>query len=181
MSSSAGPAPRPSRRCVLQLAVLAAAGAATSTLQPTAAEARKKPSKPLIASLVVLVRTRDSLGDLKTGIEDGSTNRDLVRVMRVLLKGNNISASLREAALWLPVKEAEEAEALGRDAVEYLDQTLAYYDPTAMNDKPLGEYLAFALKAIEAASKKLDGCLAFFPEGEVENARQQLTMDIPPS
>lgn len=179
--TASAPLPRAralSRRGALQLAIAAAAGAA---LAPRAASARRKPRVPLVAALVPLVRTRDALGDLAEDIEAGTTNRNLGQVMRVLLRGNDLAGSVKEGVLWLSPREAEDAVVQGREAIEFLDQTLAYFDPVALDEKPVGEYLAFALKAIDAAGRKLDAMLAHFPAEEVANARQQVTMTFPPS
>jgi hypothetical protein len=60
------------RRQALRLWAAAAAGlvagAAADSMSATPAQARRKPSKSLITSLVPLVRTRESLVDLKTSI-----------------------------------------------------------------------------------------------------------------
>jgi hypothetical protein len=173
--------PLATRRQLLRAAVLAAVSSAAAGAAPAPAAARRKPGKPLIAALVPLVRTRDALESLRADIEGGRTNRELGRVMRVLLRGNDLGGSVREAGLWLPAAQAERAEADGRAAIEFLDQVLAYYSPVEMESKPLGEYLAFALRAIEAAGRSLDGVLACFPPVEVANAREQLTLAFPPS
>lgn len=140
--------------------------------------ARRKPSKPLIAALVPLVRTSDSLRQFKEDIENGNSNRDVRRIMSVLLTGNKLNPNVKDAALWLPLRDAETAEILGKEAVEYLDQVVAYFDPVAMKDRPPAEYLSFAVKAIEAASLRLENMLKLFPDDEVNNARQQLSMNI---
>jgi hypothetical protein len=146
----------------------------------TPALARRKPKKSLIASLISLVRTRDSLADLKTSIEDGSTNRDLRRIMSVLLTGAQLPVTVREAVLWLPQPEADNAEIFGKEAIEYLDQIIAYEDPMDSSARPQSETLQFAVKCVEAAGLKLDKLLMYFPSTEVDNARQQLTMDVTP-
>jgi hypothetical protein len=110
------------RRQTLRLWAATAAGlvtgAAADAMSVTPAQARRKPSKSLITSLVPIVRTRESLVDLKTNIENGSTNRDLRRVLTVLLTGAKLPVSVRDAVLWLPLPEAEKAEVFGKDAVE---------------------------------------------------------------
>lgn len=124
------------------------------------------------------MRLSASLADLSDDINAGNSNRDLSRTIRTLLKGNPVAPALRDAGLWVSPAKAEIAESAGRDAVEYLDQTLAYYDPVAMSEKPQSEYLAFAVRAVDAAKARLDVCLGCFEDEEVENAKRQLTVQI---
>lgn len=169
-----GPSAMPSRRRFLRIAAACAAAGATGP-----ALARRGPTKPLASALAPLVRVRDSLGDLRADVENG-TNGELRRVMSTLLKGNKLNENVREASLWLPPSAAAEVETRGREAYEYLNQVVEYFDTTATKERPQSEILSFSLQAISAAAKQMDAVLAQFPEAEVANAREQLTLPFLP-
>jgi hypothetical protein len=62
----------------------------------------------------------------------------------------------------------------------YLDQIISYEDPMDSAAHPRSETLQFAVKCVEAAGSKLDKMLMYFPDNEIESARQQLSMEVEP-
>ena len=146
-------------------------------LAPAAANARRKPSKPLVSALIPLVRVRDSLPDLANGLEQGSYG-DVRQVMKTMLTGNRLGENVEEASLYVEGDESEEVIRHGKEAMEYLDQVVMYFDPMEVKKKPTRVYMDFVRKALDAAREELDKALVYFPSKEVEYARQQLVMEV---
>lgn len=162
-----------SRRTTLSLA------AALLSVQffPQKLHARPKPKAPLSTSLVPIVRVRDALGQLSEDVSSG-TNGDLRRIVRVVLKGNDLVGSARAAGLWIPKSTAKEGERHAQEAYEYLDQIVDYFDATATKQRPQSEQLRFCLMAVDAASKELDGFLALFDADVIAQARAALSSPV---
>lgn len=159
-----------SRRTILQTTLLSLP---SLFFLPYPAVARKKPSKPLSVSLLPLVRVHDALNDLAVDVEAG-TNGDVRRVTKTLLKGSNVPNAAREASLWLPQSQADEVILHGKEAFEYLNQVIEYFDSTATKKRPPAEQLNFCLKAIQSAKQELDIVLDSFDKNEINIARQSL-------
>lgn len=158
-----------SRKAVLQ----AFAFAIALPLLPASSLARQRPKEPLSSSLVPLVRVHDSLRDLSDDVSKG-TNGDVRRVIKVVLTGNDVLGSARKSALWLDKQTAETAERHSREAFEYLNQVVEYFDATATKERPRSEVLQFCQKAIDAAGDELDLALALFDQEQVGQARSAL-------
>lgn len=158
-----------SRRTALSLA----AAVLAIQLSPTKLQARPVPTGSLSTSLVPVVRVRDALSQLSDDISS-STNGDIRRVMRIVLKGNDLVGATRAAGLWLPRSAAEEGTRHAREAYEYLDQVVDYFDATATRQKPQSQQLRFCLMAIDAAARELDSVLALFDPETIAQARAAL-------
>lgn len=99
--------------------------------------------------------------------------------MKTLIIGNKLDENLRDASLWIQDEKSEmEVMTRGREAIEYLDQVVMYFDPMQIKSKPSSEYLQFVGKAINAARGQLDEALKYFEPGELQKARVQLTADV---
>ena len=159
-----------SRRTILQTALLSLP---SLFLLPYPTAARRKPSKPLTASLLPLVRVHDALSDLATDVETG-TNGDVRRITKTLLKGSNVPNAAKEASLWLPQSQADQVILHGKEAFEYLNQVIEYFDSTATKKRPPAEQLNFCLKAIQSAKEELDIVLDSFDKNDIDSARQSL-------
>lgn len=155
-----------SRRAALHALALAS----TLPLLPAPARARRAPKEPLSSSLIPLVRVHDSLKDLSADVSAG-TNGDVRRVIKVVLAGNDVVGSARKSALWLEAQSGETAERHAREAFEYLNQVVEYFDATATKERPRSEVLKFCQMAIDAAGAQLDETLALFEQAQVEQAR----------
>lgn len=142
-------------------------------LLPAKAQARKSPKEPLSVSLQPLVRVRDALSELGESVDAG-TNGDVRRLVRVLLAGSDLPRAARDAGLWLEPDRASKVEVATREAFEYLNQIIAYFDPVANRERPKSEMLAFCRQAIAAAAGQLDSALAFFEPSAVVAAREAL-------
>lgn len=163
------PKPYVPRRAILRTLALTAA----IPLLPTPSIARSKPKEPLSSSLVPLVRVRDSLKDLSADVASG-TNGDVRRVIKVVLTGNDVIGSARKSSLWLSNDTAETAERHAREAFEYLNQVVEYFDATATKERPRSEVLKFCQMAIDAAGDELDQTLSLFDQEQVGQARTAL-------
>lgn len=162
-----------SRRAALSVA----AAVLSIQLFPQKPRARSIPRAPLSTSLVPIVRVRDALGQLSDDVATG-TNGDIRRVIRVVLKGSDLVAAARAAGLWLPRHAAEEGARHAREAYEYLDQVVDYFDATATRQRPQSEQLRFCLMAIDAAARELDIVLALFDPETVAQARTELSVPV---
>lgn len=162
--------PPMSRRAVLHAFALLA----TLPLLPDPSHAKRVPNEPLSSSLLPLVRVRDSLRELSADVSAG-TNGDVRRVVKVVLTGNDMLGSAKKSALWLDGQTAEFAERHAREAFEYLNQVVEYFDATATKEKPRSEVLKFCQMAIDAAGDELDQTLSFFEREQVEQARAALS------
>ncbi|GAB0497007.1 hypothetical protein MMPV_008330 [Pyropia vietnamensis] len=160
-------------------ATAAAVAFSAAFLPPTPAAARRpRPDRPLSVALVPLIRVRDACGSLQTSIDEGelATVRDVRQVMRLLLRGNDVSGCIKQVALWVDDKAvAAGVEQHGRDAVEFLASVTEFYDPMDLANRPSVEYLTFTKKALAAASTQLEWVLAHVPQAAVEEATQSLT------
>lgn len=88
-------------------------------------------------------------------IEQGTIG-DIRRIVKTILIGADLPNNLRDAVQNLPKSEREPVLAKGRDAFEYLNQVVEYYDPVDVKRKPGGELMAFCLNAV----KRAEGLLA---------------------
>lgn len=176
---SDSPRPPPSRRQFLLQATAAAVAFSAAFLPPAPASAKRaKPDRPLAVALTPLIRVRDACGSLQENIDGGelATVRDVRQVMRLMLRGNDVSGSIKQVSLWCDNKSvAEGIEAHGRDAVEYLASVTEFFDPMDLANRPTVEYLTFCKKALAAASAQLDWILAHVPAESVEEATKSLT------
>lgn len=156
-------APRPAkttRRAALQ----GLCAAALLPFLPVHAEQRA-----LGTALIGLVRVRDGIAEL----EAGSGGGDVLRIVKLLLRGSDVRGDAADAARWLDDDTAAARVTDGaRDAREMLDLAVAYYDPRG---RPSVEQLRFAAQALAAAREALDEALKPFGESEVSAAREALS------
>ena len=98
--------------------------------------------------------------------------------MKTLLVGNKLQENLKEASLWVDEKDENRIAEKGREALEYLDQVVMYYDPMSLKNEPSEEYLNFVQKAIGRAEGLMGEVLECFDKTEIDNARQQMSMEF---
>lgn len=134
------------------------------------------PTKPLETSLTSIVLLRDSLISLKETIENG-TNSDVKRTVKTLLLGTNLPTNVKDATQWLPKRDREDVQMHGREAYEYLDQVVKYFDATQSKKRVGSSVTVFSLQAIQAAGGELDAVLAAFDGGVVDAARRRANGD----
>lgn len=122
-------------------------------------------------ALAPLVNLRVSLSQLRTDIE-GGTNGDLRRIVRTIQKGIDIPTIVRRAAssAKLSKSDTETFRIHTREAAEFIDQIIEYYDPTAVKQRPPAEMLQFSLNALQSAAGQLDQAFAVFSHDVVQQA-----------
>lgn len=125
----------------------------------------------LISTLAPVLNLRDSLNTLSSDIENG-TNADLRRIVRTLQKGINLNKAVRLSSQRLPSAQAEAIRTHGREAAEFINQVVDYYDPTSLRDRPPADALNFSLMAIQKARDELDLIIEAFSPSIVEEARR---------
>ena len=128
---------------------------------PTIANSGSTPTEPLYVSLQNIVRARDGAEALATDASI-TTNADVRRVIKTLVKGSNIIPSAREASKWLPEDSQDKALQHAKAALEFLDQASGYFASTDVRSPPRGENLVFCLRALQAAADEFDSFLGFF-------------------
>lgn len=128
-------------------------------------------SEELASILTTLLNLRDSLDSLQQDIEQG-TNYDIRRIVRTLQKGYDINSALRRSVPALPTSALrDQARLHGREASEYLNQVVDYFDATSLKARPPAEALKFSLLALGKSRDELDLLLKLFPSAVVDNAR----------
>lgn len=127
----------------------------------------------LARKLMPLINLRDSLDALATDISTG-TNGDVRRTVRTLQRGLDITSAIKAATKAVPSAEREDIRIHGRDAVEFLDQVVQYYDSTALKQTPPAEVMSFSLRAVECARAELDKVLILLDPSVVTAARKMV-------
>lgn len=136
------------------------------------AEANSSADAAAASALAPVINLRMSLSQLGTDIE-GGTNGDLRRTIRTLQKGIDIVSAARRASsiAKLPRTDSENIRVHVRDAAEFINQIVDYYDPTAVNERPPAQVLQFSLNALKSAADQLDQAIRVFPQDIVRKAR----------
>jgi hypothetical protein len=124
------------------------------------------------AALVQVCRAYDALDELVRLIEQSQDTRSLRQTIRIIVKQSNLKQSIKSAANGRlpagPIRDAALRE--GLDALEYLSQVTAYYNP--VSKVPTLEMRSFAIESVKAAKQRLQAYLDAFPPDEVERARR---------
>jgi hypothetical protein len=124
------------------------------------------------SALVEIVRTYESLDELQRLVEQFRDTRLLRQSIRVIVKQSNLSQNVKIAARARlpagPIRDGALRE--GLDAIEFLNQVIAYYDPVTRI--PTTEMQEFARESIKAAQMHLRAYLDAFPPDEVERAQR---------
>lgn len=146
--------------------VLSGVGAA---LVAAAVGGQVKAERSLGSALVGIVRVRDGVAEL----EEGRGSGDVLRVVKLLIRGTDLKADAADAARWLD----DEAKAGGvvdsaKEAREMLDLAVGYFDSRG---RPSTSQLKFAGQALTAAREALDSALAAFDPVQVKSAREALS------
>lgn len=128
----------------------------------------------LVNALTPILNLRDSLDILSEDIVNG-TNGDVRRIVRTLQKGIDLNKAVRASVRHLPPPAREEVRSHGREAAEFLNQVVEYYDATQLKERPSKSILNFSLQAIESARNELDLVLGFFSAEVVSEARKVIT------
>ncbi|KAF6000689.1 hypothetical protein F1559_001349 [Cyanidiococcus yangmingshanensis] len=123
-------------------------------------------------ALVEVVRTYESLEDLQRLVEQFQDTRGLRQTVRIIIKQSNLAQNIKLAASSRLEAGSVRDKALreGAEAVEYLSQIIAYYNPVSKTPTP--EMRAFANESVKAAQRHLRAYLDAFPPDEVERARR---------
>lgn len=121
-------------------------------------------------SLIPLIRVRDALTDLSSSVSEG-TNLEVRSAVALVLRGNDLPFAARVLARDFPSAQADLLRTRVRDAYEYLDQVIQYYDSTLSKQKLRPDQLKFCLNAVDAAASLLDDAIAMFDEKDVKKAR----------
>lgn len=160
------------RRSFLRSAAIITGGLLVS--RASKCDAAKTISEAELASILApVLNLRDSLAYLKKDIEEG-TNADVRRVVKTLQKGIDLNRAIRDSSSTLNPTDREQARVYGREAMEYMNQIVEYYDPTSKG-RPLPEVLNFAVKAVDQARIQLDNFLQLYPTTVVEASKNLLT------
>lgn len=125
------------------------------------------------SALVPLINLRMSLSQLGADIE-GGTNGDLRRTIRTLQKGIDMVSSARRASsvAKLSKSDSENVRIHVREAAEFINQIVDYYEPTARNKRPPAEVLQFSLNALKSAADQLDQAMRVFSPDVVQKATE---------
>lgn len=164
----------------LLLGLLASAGLGAFALVPTQQLQIGKPSKPLFFYLVPLLRSQQLLVEAERLVPEGDLPALKALLQRILGSPNNLQQNLRDAAACLPsARQVEQAEAIGRDVFEYVQQIDydKYYETmrgAARDGSALKQYYDFSLNSAKAAQAKLRDFLALMPLEQREAAATQL-------
>lgn len=142
-------------------------------VKAASAETNANVSAVAASALVPLISLRMSLSQLGSDIE-GGTNGDLRRTIRTLQKGIDIVSSARRASATakLSKSDSENVRIHVRDAAEFINQIVDYYEPTARNERPPAEVLQFSLNALKSASDQLDQAIRVFSKDVVRQATE---------
>lgn len=137
------------------------------------AETNANVSAVAASALVPLISLRMSLSQLGSDIE-GGTNGDLRRTIRTLQKGIDIVSTARRASATakLSKSDSENVRIHVRDAAEFINQIVDYYEPTARDERPPAELLQFSLRALKSASDQLDQAISIFSKDVVRQATE---------
>lgn len=171
--SMSTPQPKPSipRRSFLKQAALLTGIVLVS--HTSESYAKEITNEELASILVPVLNLRESLDQLRADIEQG-TNADVRRVVRTLQKGFDLNSAVRQSASTLKTAaDRDQARLYGREAMEYMNQVIDYYDPTSKG-KPDTQVLVFAVKAVEQARVELDMLIQLYPPNIVEASRNLL-------
>lgn len=63
----------------------------------------------------------------------------------------------------------------GREAAEFLNQIVDYYDATAMKTRPPTDAMNFSLQALAKCREELDHVIHAFPQNTVDEAHHLVT------
>jgi len=138
-------------------------------LDPT----KDRPNDSLLLVLRVKEAANQEIRLVKSGKYKDLQRANIKLAVGLMLTNYNLLDNINKASL-LARGRSQEAYSVGVGAVEALQQVLDYFDSDAKSlkvDTISPEKLAFVVKAMEAASLRIDTYLTYLPSDQVELAK----------
>lgn len=129
-------------------------------------------------AVYLILRVQEATQQEKRLVKSGKF-RDLQRAnvkyaIQLMLKNYAFADAVNSASALVPQSKLIEATQTGRDAIEALQNVLEYFDASSrsLNVETIsGEKLDFVIRALEAASTRVDAFLTYLPPDEVTKAK----------